>query len=161
MGELTTEDTSAFHIAPWMHVTTGGGAPLDQLLPTSGRVHVARLSGKDMVDEVSTFQQFSESLKFPEYFGWNWDAFYDCLRDLEWLSSDYCIVIVESADEVLADDDDAREEFFSALWRAGKQRSYTKRPEGVTLSTISIVLSCSEKSSATFAGQLGERFKNR
>jgi hypothetical protein len=29
--------------------------------------------------------EYVRRLGFPKYFGWNWDAFYDCLCDLEWL----------------------------------------------------------------------------
>ena len=28
---------------------------------------------------------YSGQLRFPAYFGWNWDAFEECLRDLSWL----------------------------------------------------------------------------
>ncbi|MFE4634947.1 barstar family protein [Streptomyces sp. NPDC056773] len=77
MGELMPEGESAIHIAPWMRVITAGGSVgLDELLPTSGSVYVARLNGQNMTDETSTFQQFDELLKFPEYFGWNWNAFF-------------------------------------------------------------------------------------
>ncbi|MFD9424751.1 MULTISPECIES: barstar family protein [unclassified Streptomyces] len=151
------EEARAIRVAPWMHIiTAGGGLPLDELLPASGSVYVARLNGHDMPDEVSVFQQFSERLKFPEYFGWNWNALYDCLRDLQWLSSDYHILIIESTESVLSGDGGAREEFFRSLWRAGQRWSYTKRPEGVTLSKFSVVLSCDEGSASRLAGRLGE-----
>ncbi|MFF2064634.1 barstar family protein [Streptomyces sp. NPDC058200] len=140
-----------------MHIITkGGGLHLDELLPASGSVYVARLNGQDMPDETSAFQQFWELLKFPEYFGWNWNAFYDCLRDLQWLSSDYHILIIESADSVLSEDGVAREEFFRSLWRAGRRWSYTKRPEGVTLSKFSVVLSCDKESAPSLARRLRE-----
>ncbi|MGW5420577.1 barstar family protein [Streptomyces sp. NPDC003943] len=143
-----------------MHIaTTGGGVPLNELLPTTGRVYVARLNGRDMTDETSTFQLFWETLKFPDYFGWNWHAFYDCLRDLQWLSSDHHILIIESAEAALSEDDTAREEFFRALWRAGQRRSFVKRPEGVTLSRLCIVLSCDGGSVPELSSRLGE-FKN-
>uniref|UniRef100_A0AAU2VK54 Barstar family protein n=1 Tax=Streptomyces sp. NBC_00008 TaxID=2903610 RepID=A0AAU2VK54_9ACTN len=151
------EDVPAVHVAPWMHIITKGGClKIDEILPSSGNVHVARLSGHDMLDEVSVFQTFWESLKFPEYFGWNWNAFYDCLRDLQWLSSDYHVLVIECAESVLSEDSVAREEFFGCLWRAGQQWSYTKRPEGLTLSKFSVVLSCGKDSMPGFANLLEE-----
>lgn len=153
-----TEETAAIQLSPWMRVITAerGDVPLNELLPASGNVYVARLDGQEMPDEMSTFQQFYELLKFPEYFGWNWDAFHDCLRDLQWLSSDYHILIIESAESVLSEDDDARGKFFGSLWRAGQRWSYTKRPEGVTLSKLSVVLSCGKESASSLARRIGE-----
>ncbi|MFJ9076073.1 barstar family protein [Streptomyces sp. NPDC102278] len=151
-----TEEEPTIRIAPWMHViTTGGFVRLDELLPTSGSVYVARLNGRDMTDEISTFRQFDELLKFPKYFGWNWNAFYDCLRDLQWLSSDHHVLVVDSAENVLSEDGVAREEFFRTLWRAGQRWSYVKRPEGVTLSKLSVVLSCGKESASGLARRLG------
>ncbi|MFF5853549.1 barstar family protein [[Kitasatospora] papulosa] len=144
-----------------MHlVTPDSDLRLDQLLPPSGHVYVARLNGQDMTDEISTFEKFYSALKFPEYFGWNWDAFYDCLRDLQWLSVDYHILIIDSADSALRQDSDARTEFFRSLWRAGKRWSYTKRPEGVTLSRFSVVLSCDQESASNLARDL-RQFQNQ
>ncbi|MFE1546868.1 barstar family protein [Streptomyces sp. NPDC058718] len=155
MDGLMDEQTRTIHIAPWMHVvTTGASAPLDEILPASGSVYVARLNGEDMPDEVSTFQQFGELLKFPDYFGWNWNALYDCLRDLQWLSSDHHVLIIESAESALPEDEDARDEFFRSLWRAGHRWSYVKRPEGVTLSRLSVVLSCAKGAVSGLARRL-------
>ncbi|MEU0301655.1 barstar family protein [Streptomyces sp. NPDC006175] len=149
--------TRTIHVTPWMHITTpGAGLNIDRLLPTSGSVHVARLNGKDMLDESSTFETFREKFAFPEYFGWNWHAFYDCLRDLQWHPSDYHILIIEAAEHALSDNDVAREELFRALHRAGRRWSYTKRPEGTTLSKFLIVLSCDEEAAPSVANNLAE-----
>ncbi|MFJ8853416.1 barstar family protein [Streptomyces sp. NPDC102437] len=157
MDGVMKEEARAIHVAPWMHIVTeDGGLHLDELLPASGSVYVARLNGRDMPDEVSVFQRFWETLKFPEYFGWNWHAFYDCLRDLQWLSAGYHILIIESAESILPDDDVAREEFFGSLWRAGQRWSYTKRPEGVKLSKFSVVLSCGKEFESGLAIRLGK-----
>ena len=32
------------------------------------------------------------SLSFPGYYGVNWDAFLDCIRDLSWLSEDVVVI---------------------------------------------------------------------
>ncbi|MET9426113.1 barstar family protein [Streptomyces sp. NPDC003036] len=135
------------HISPWMHVVTVGGAmPIDEILPLSGRFYVAHLEGQELPDEFSAFQNLQESLQFPEYFGWNWNAVYDCLRDLQWLSSDHHVVIIKSAERALSEDDTAREKFFRTLWRAGQRWSYVKRPEGITLSRLTVILSCAKDS---------------
>ena len=33
-------------------------------------------------------------LDFPSYFGWNWDAFEECLRDLSWIPTPANIVLI-------------------------------------------------------------------
>ena len=40
------------------------------------------------------FAIFADKLHFPNYFGWNWDALEECLRDLSWLSPGQSIAIV-------------------------------------------------------------------
>lgn len=75
------------HIVPWVHVVPEQGAlPVDLLLPVTGRTYVARLDGREMRDTDTVFQQFYDGLRPPEYFGWNWEALSDCLRDLKWQS---------------------------------------------------------------------------
>jgi hypothetical protein len=40
------------------------------------------------------FSIYVSTLRFPQYFGWNWDAFEECLRDLSWLPANRSVVIV-------------------------------------------------------------------
>lgn len=48
----------------------------------SGRV----VDGAAMGDRDGMFDEFATALEFPAWFGRNWDAFLDCLRDLSWLA---------------------------------------------------------------------------
>lgn len=40
-----------------------------------------------ITDQQALFQFLSKQLHFPEYFGYNWDALSDMLRDLSWVST--------------------------------------------------------------------------
>ncbi|MBL8830169.1 MAG: barstar family protein [Planctomycetaceae bacterium] len=39
----------------------------------------------------------AQQLNFPRYFGWNWDAFEECLRDLSWYTEPRKIILVHHA----------------------------------------------------------------
>jgi len=56
------------------------------------------IDGKDMTSEQQMHQLLSQELDFPEWYGGNLDALYDCLTDL---TDDVEITVVES-DELIA-----------------------------------------------------------
>jgi hypothetical protein len=43
------------------------------------------------------FAVYSQALRFPKYFGGNWDAFEECLNDLSWLPDKCTIAVVHEA----------------------------------------------------------------
>ncbi len=43
------------------------------------------VDGAAMHDRASMFDEFAAGCEFPKWFGGNWDAFTDCLRDLSWI----------------------------------------------------------------------------
>ncbi|WP_189715732.1 barstar family protein [Streptomyces phaeofaciens] len=155
---MTTEKGPAVRIHPWLHVvpdgSDGSGVPLGELLPVPGRTYVARVDGREMADVDGVFQQFWDGLRLPDYFGWNWDAFSDCLRDLGWLEADHHVLVVEHAQAVLADDAEEREQFWGIVLQAGRRWSYTKRPEAVELGRLVVVASCDTGSAESLTGLL-------
>ena len=63
---------------------------------------VARLPGQ-LRRKQDLLRAVAESLKFPPYFGHNWDALEECLCDLSWLGGESGIVVVHKHTP-LADD---------------------------------------------------------
>lgn len=49
-------------------------------------------------DKASLLQRIAAGLRFPDWFGHNWDALADCLNDLGWLAGAGHVVILEHAD---------------------------------------------------------------
>jgi hypothetical protein len=101
---------------PWIHV--GPGEPERMAwIPThfyrrdGVTVCVRRLRGRKMRTYESLMDEFSAALQFFDGFGENWPALEECLCYLdEWLPADAYVVVIEGAEEVLADEgvEDAR-----------------------------------------------------
>ena len=45
------------------------------------RFHI--LDGKEIIDECKLLESLNRFFNFPDYFGWNWDALEECLRDTD------------------------------------------------------------------------------
>jgi len=56
--------------------------------------HYFIVDGNNIKDKDSFLREFSTQLGFPEYFGFNWDAFYDCITDMSWINLEYGLLIV-------------------------------------------------------------------
>lgn len=73
------------------------------VLPASGDPAPAALDGRACRTRADLFTEAARALRLPDHFGRNWDAFYDCLRDL-----DDPVLTVEHAEELLADEPSAQ-----------------------------------------------------
>jgi RNAse (barnase) inhibitor barstar len=60
----------------------------------------ARISLAGCHDKEGLLARTAEALNFPDWFGKNWDAWFDCLVDLSWLPADGYVVVFEEADEL-------------------------------------------------------------
>lgn len=43
------------------------------------------IDGREISDKPSFLYTFAKALSFPDYFGYNWDAFEDSITDMAWL----------------------------------------------------------------------------
>jgi len=59
------------------------------------------------LSKAQLFERFSEALRLPDYFGYNWDALYDVLCDREWLGDSGVVLHLKhtgSFEKLAADD---------------------------------------------------------
>jgi hypothetical protein len=86
---------------------------------------VARfLRGKKMSTLEGVFNEVSAALQFPYYFGENWNAFEECIKDLSWLQGDaYIIVITDSMDLLSEESEEQIDALLTYLCEAGEEWS--------------------------------------
>lgn len=51
------------------------------------------------------FKEISASMRFPSYFGWNWDAFDECITDLEWLKFSGLLIVIDDFNYIFHTED--------------------------------------------------------
>jgi hypothetical protein len=83
-------------------VVTCDEAELDNLSRSAPRGTTTRIIRGDRCSSKDrTMQEWAAALQFPSYFGNTWDAFEDCLNDLDWLNARRTVAIVTQADGLL------------------------------------------------------------
>jgi RNAse (barnase) inhibitor barstar len=83
-------------------------------------VYVA-VRGEACQTKAALFKEFAHALHFPDYFGHNWDAFDECINDLEWLDGSGYVIAVRHAERVLANDDADYAKLIDILSKAGNE----------------------------------------
>jgi RNAse (barnase) inhibitor barstar len=56
------------------------------------------LEGKKIEKKDQFLNHAAVAMKFPDHFGKNWDAFYDCLTDMEWAESNGYVIYFDHTD---------------------------------------------------------------
>ena len=69
-----------------------------------------------MRNREDVFAFYNATLSFPGYFGWNWDAFHDCIHDLSWLAG--TTIHIVHLDVPLANEQDECAKLLSDLYEA-------------------------------------------
>ncbi|MET9414759.1 barstar family protein [Streptomyces klenkii] len=129
---------------PWLRVVSRDATAreVDLLPASSGMTFVARLDGAAMADSDGVFEQFWDRLRFPDYFGWNWNALLDCLRDLNWLPADRYLLVIENSAQVLSGSPEDRAALFALLKQVAEHwRNPHHKPRGVGI-PFTVLLVC-------------------
>jgi len=63
-------------------------------------LHVVRIGLAGAADKDKLVARVAEALKFPAWFGGNWDALEDCLCDLSWVTAGGYVLLFEGAGQV-------------------------------------------------------------
>jgi RNAse (barnase) inhibitor barstar len=72
---------------------TATGLPV----PSAADRQVVRIGVKNARDKLAFLKPVAEALQFPDYFGQNWDAFYDCLTDLAQRGRGALVILLDDA----------------------------------------------------------------
>jgi len=67
---------------------------------------IRRVRGKKASTRVSFMDEIGAALQLPDYFGENWDALFECIRDFSWIREPNKLVVFERADLLLTQSDD-------------------------------------------------------
>ncbi len=62
-----------------------------------------RLDGNTIKTEVDFYKAIVSALSFPDYFGENLDALYDCLNDLDWVPQTTIIIQFDNYEVLLSE----------------------------------------------------------
>lgn len=76
---------------------------------TAAGWHGVVLSGRNVLDKAELLTAVGEALQFPSYYGHNWDALEEMLRDLSWLPAAGYVIFLEDFEGVAAHN--------GAVWR--------------------------------------------
>lgn len=63
------------------------------------------LAGQSVTDKEEFLGLCAETFQFPDYFGGNWDALYDCLTDLSWADTPSGYLVVYAGWQALAQEE--------------------------------------------------------
>ena len=65
---------------------------------------LAKLDGNNCKTSTDLYIELVKAFDLPDYFGKNLDALYDCLMDLEWITKDHVVLIIDHFDHLLTEE---------------------------------------------------------
>ncbi|MGI8856472.1 MAG: barstar family protein [Thermomicrobiales bacterium] len=119
METATGWDTLLSLSHPWAHLASCSERTFGHLFSVLRRRDngiVARIiQGDRCQTSPDFFRESATVLNFPSYFGHNWDAFNDCINDLEWLPAKHYIFGIMRSHLLLVQDENRLATFADIL----------------------------------------------
>jgi RNAse (barnase) inhibitor barstar len=107
---------------PWVELLVlKNGQTYEKLYDQPWGFVVKTINGKMCKSEKQLFSEFARIFEFPSYFGRNWDALDECITDLEWMPAHGYLILINNADEVLANAEGKYDVLLRVLKRAGEE----------------------------------------
>jgi RNAse (barnase) inhibitor barstar len=115
--------------SPWIAVLDAHHyATLTRVVSALTGVRALTIDGDRCRTQNGVMAEFARALEFPAYFGHNWDAFEECLRDLEWLRASAYAIVVREAENLLIESGDDYRTFVEIMNHAGAHWGQGARP---------------------------------
>lgn len=95
---------------------------------------VTLIEGQVCHNKKGFFKEFAKKMKFPNYFGNNWDAFDECINDLEWLDYEQYVVFINDCNFLFGNDEKNLKLFLNILvdtveeWNMGREYGALQAP---------------------------------
>ncbi|MEV7680317.1 barstar family protein [Streptomyces sp. NPDC088341] len=143
--------------SPWLHPTTPESTEsLINNLPPPGITFTARMDGTAMNDADGVFTEFYKKFRLPDYFGWNWAALRDCLRDLNWITANQYLLVVRNSSHVLSVSQDERKTFLRILTQSAEDWARPQAKAGGAGIPFNVIFEEEENALNALAPAIGE-----
>jgi hypothetical protein len=131
-------------------ITNFGWSLLNQELC---RVGLRFLRGKKMITLEGLDNEFGAALQFPWYYGENWAAFGECIRDLDWIPADTYVLIITDSVSVLSEEGPEQFSIFiRILESAGNE--WSQPIEGRSPVPFHVIFQCGESDKSDIIARL-------
>jgi hypothetical protein len=121
MATMTAWQQLAGPRGPWVHEADSEDLPLILEVARLEDGVLVRLDGDRMDSLDGVFREYAREFAFPEYFGWNWAAFDECMKSLANKPALAYLTIIARADRVLSAELDEKPTFFRQLDDIGRR----------------------------------------
>ena len=116
-----TDHESSSRSSPWVHELSAEEASEVMRAEEAKDALIIQLDASRMRSVEELFREYVREFHFPEYFGWNWAAFSECMRSLPNRPAHAYLTVIRNADQLLQDDPDDRTTFLRQLESIGQR----------------------------------------